>query len=199
MSGTNDSTPQPSSVSPPTDQREIELETENLVATYDTIAEWIRFADAKAAVVLTVVGAIAGTLIPTLRDYLAATDPHPTSWWNTLVASLFAAWLGVGVAACFFAFRCIIPFRQKGVHPALQKCAHFHPAAIATSYKMDQHSEFVEGYLNAGAEGFRREVLAGLLIDSHISNLKYRSVTTSIRLLAWSAIISMIYLLAIQF
>ena len=55
------------SESAPTRQR-IELETENLVATYDTVAEWIRFADAKAAVVLSVVGAIAGTLIPTLRD-----------------------------------------------------------------------------------------------------------------------------------
>jgi hypothetical protein len=54
------------SESAPVRQR-IELETENLVATYDTVAEWIRFADAKAAVVLTVVGAIAGTLIPTLR------------------------------------------------------------------------------------------------------------------------------------
>ncbi|MBC8291078.1 MAG: hypothetical protein H8E37_12250 [Planctomycetes bacterium] len=199
MTDSLESTPQQNPADATAAQRKIELETENLVATYDTIAEWIRFADAKAAVVLTVVGAIAGTLIPTLREYLAATDPHPTSWWNTLVTALFAAWLGVGVAACFFAFRCIIPFRQKGVHPALQKCAHFHPAAIASSYKMDQHGEFVEGYLKAGTDGFRREVLAGLLIDSHISSSKYRSVTTSIRLLAWSAVISMIYLLAIQF
>jgi hypothetical protein len=186
------------SKSEPTRQ-DIELETENLVATYDTVAEWIRFADAKAAVVLTVVGAIAGTLIPTLREYLDSADPHPANWWNTLVTVLFAAWLSLGVAACVFAFRCIIPFRRKGQHPSLEKCAHFHPAAIATRYTIDQHDEFVAGYQAAGTDGFRKEVLAGLLIDSHISGSKYRNVTTSIRLLAWAAVISMIYLLAIQF
>ncbi|MDA0590306.1 MAG: hypothetical protein O2820_20800 [Planctomycetota bacterium] len=146
-------------------RQEIELETENLVATYDTVAEWIRFADAKAAVVLTVVGAIAGTLIPTLRDYLASADPHPTTWWNTLVTVLFAGWLSLGVAASVFAFRCIIPFRRKGHHPALEKCAHFHPAGIASKYTIDQHDEFVAGYQQAGTDGFRKEVLAGLLID----------------------------------
>lgn len=180
-------------------RQEIELETENLVATYDTVAEWIRFADAKAAVVLTVVGAIAGTLIPTLREYLESTDPHPATWWNTLVAVLFAGWLSLGVASSVFAFRCVIPFRRKGHHPSLEKCAHFHPAAIASKYTIDQHDEFVAGYQQAGTDGFRKEVLAGLLIDSHISGSKYRSVTTSIRLLAWAAVISMIYLLAIQF
>lgn len=184
---------------PPPTRQEIELETENLVATYDTVAEWIRFADAKAAVVLTVVGAIAGTLIPTLREYLNSTDPHPTTWWNSLVTVLFAGWLSLGVAACVFAFRCIIPFRRKGHHPALDKCAHFHPAAIASKYTIDQHDEFVTGYQQTGTDGFRKEVLAGLLIDSHISGSKYRNVTTSIRLLAWAAVISMIYLLAIQF
>lgn len=40
------------------------LKTEILVENYQIIAEWIRFADAKAAVTLTVNGVLLGLLIP---------------------------------------------------------------------------------------------------------------------------------------
>ena len=70
------------------------LETANLIEGYHVIAEWIRFADAKAAVVLTVGGAIAGLVIPTLKGYLTENPTtHPTAWWNSLVSTLFAVWL----------------------------------------------------------------------------------------------------------
>lgn len=64
------------------------LETANLIEGYHVIAEWIRFADAKAAVVLTVGGAIAGLVIPTLKSYLDEDSAlHPTVWWTTMVSS----------------------------------------------------------------------------------------------------------------
>ena len=201
---TDEATPTGSTPSIPTEASAnqdigLKLETENLVETYSVVAEWIRFADAKAAVVLTVEAAIAGLLIPTLKEYLAE-DPnsHLTSWWSGLVVALFAAWLIVMVATFVWAFSCVLPFRLRGRHPSLGRCAHFHPAAIAQKYKIDAFDEFVAGYEAAGVEGFQREVLAGLLIDSHISNVKYGRVTKSIQLLAVSAVIGLAYLLAIQ-
>src|SRR5687768_180130 len=72
------------------------LEAENLIDTYQTIAEWIRFADAKAAVTLTVDGVFLGLLVPTLKGYLADnTVAHPTDWWNALVVILFLSWLAL--------------------------------------------------------------------------------------------------------
>lgn len=68
-----------------------DLRTENLIEGYHVIAEWIRFADARAAVVLTVGGAVAGLVIPTLRGYLTEVAVvHPTPWWTAMVSTLFA-------------------------------------------------------------------------------------------------------------
>ena len=50
--------------------------TENYIETYHAISEWIRFADAKAAVVLTVGGAMAGFLVPTVHKIIADTEEH---------------------------------------------------------------------------------------------------------------------------
>ncbi len=203
-------------------RQDIELETENLIATYDTVAEWIRFADAKAAAVLTVAGALAGVLIPTLKEYLATLSTHIAhlkkvtisgveqyvethstvdqhTLWRSLVIGLYVISLILTVISCWQAFRCILPFRRKGEHPSLQKCTHFHPAAISRRYSIDDHDGFVTGYEQAGVAGFQQEVLAGLLIDSHISAAKYGHVTSAIRLLGWSAFVAMLYLLAIQF
>ena len=114
------------------------LETANLIEGYHVIAEWIRFADAKAAVVLTVGGAIAGLVIPTLKSYLDEdVAAHPTVWWTKLVIGLFAVWLLLLLVSGICAFRCILPFRRKGKHPALGHSSHFHPAAICTAFKLD--------------------------------------------------------------
>lgn len=178
-------------------REEVDLETENLIATYDSVAEWIRFADAKAAVVLTVVGALAGLLIPTLKDYLK--DPSEIDALKWTVLASFTLWLVLTVFAAISAFRCIRPFRKNGEHPALELCAHFHPAAISKKYELNQHAQFVQGYLDAGVSGFQREVLAGLLIDSHISAAKYGRVSRAIQLLGWSGLFALLYLLCMQF
>lgn len=174
-----------------------DLGTDNLIAAYESVAEWIRFADAKAAAVLTVVGALVGVLIPTLSEYFKHNNPADLHEAGIII--LFAGTMIVALTSCFFAFRCILPFRQKGQHPSLEKCSHFHPAAISSRYRMDQYAEFIEGYQATGVQGFQKEVMAGLLIDSHISAAKYKHVTLSIRLLGVTAVFAMLYMLAIQF
>ncbi|MEZ6122508.1 MAG: hypothetical protein R3C49_04945 [Planctomycetaceae bacterium] len=164
------------------------------------IAEWIRFADAKAAVVLTVGGAVAGLVIPTLKSYLNETPgKHPTEWWTAMVSGLFAIWLLLLLLSGIWAFLCILPFRRKGKHPALGHSSHFHPAAISTSFQLDDVDRFINECDAMGDGGLRREVAACLLIDSHISSTKYRYVTTSIRLMGASSIVALIYLVTIQF
>lgn len=176
------------------------LETANLIEGYHVIAEWIRFADAKAAVVLTVGGAIAGLVIPTLKSYLAENpESHPTPWWNSLVSGLFAVWLILLLMSGVSAFRCILPFRRKGKHPALGHSSHFHPAAISTMFLLDDVDRFIQECESMGDGGLRKEVAACLLIDAHISSAKYRYVTTSIRLMGASCIVALVYLVAIQF
>lgn len=176
------------------------MQTSDLIEGYHVIAEWIRFADAKAAVVLTVGGAIAGLVIPTLKLYLAeAPDLHPTDWWTAMVACLFSVWLVLLMTSGVWAFLCILPFRRRGRHPALDKCAHFHPAAISVAYKLDEPERFTADCSRMGDEGLRQEVAACLLIDSHISGIKYRRVSTSIRIMGCSAFMAILYLIAIQF
>jgi len=65
------------------------LESENFIETYRLIAEWIRFADTKAAATLTVNGVLLGLLVPTLKTYTAVTNAHLASWWTPLVVVLF--------------------------------------------------------------------------------------------------------------
>ena len=175
------------------------LETANLIEGYHVIAEWIRFADAKAAVILTVGGAIAGLVIPTLKGYLAEKTPHPTPWWTTLVSALFALWLLLTLLSGIWSFRCILPFRRKGRHPALGTCQHFHPAAISAAFTLDDTHKFMNEVEALGDVGLRKEVSACLLIDSHISGAKYHLVSRSIRLMGLSAIVALLYLIAIQF
>ncbi len=175
------------------------LETENLIETYQIIAEWIRFADAKAAVVLTAAGALASLLIPTFKPFLER-DPGelPFAWWRFIVIGLFFGWLLVTGGSCFWAFMCINPTTNKGKHPAIGRCNHFHPAAISAKYSLADHGKFVSDYEKLGSSGLMQEVLQGLLVDSHISSTKYFRVSRAIRMLAVSAILGIFYSLAIQ-
>ena len=193
--------PAPTSEDSTASQRRVQLETENLISTYEQVAEWIRFADAKAAVVITVSGAMVGAILPTMNNFLKsrkaeemASDPV-----RIMAVSLFGVFLVVALVTCFYAFRCILPFRMGGEHPALNQCSHFHPAAIAARYGIGAHEQFITDYSKVGVSGFQQEVLAGLLIDSHISSHKYKHVTQAIRMLAVLAGVAFLYLLAIQF
>jgi hypothetical protein len=177
-----------------------ELATENAIETYQTISEWIRFADAKAGVTLTVNGVFLGVLAPTLKTYLAEpANSHPFPAWTTLVVVLFVGWLILLVASAYFSFLCILPLRGTGRHLVLVNTAHFHPAAVAQKYALVNLDLFVEDCEKIGIAGLKREVLAAVLIDSHLSNAKYGCVSRSIWCLAYSVIFGVLYFLAIQF
>ncbi len=184
---------------PSSSRTEEVLEAENLIDTYQIIAEWIRFADAKAAVTLTVNGVMLGLLIPTLKTYLADDAPRPTAWWTILAAALFLGWLVFLALSAILAFLCILPLRGEGRRLVFQRTTHFHPAAVAQTYPLADVDRFVRDCDALDTGGLKREILAAILIDSHLSNAKYGCVTQSIWCLAASVIFGFLYLLAIQF
>ena len=188
------------SENPELKNEEAVLEAETFIETYRTIAEWIRFADTKAAATLTVNGVLLGLLIPTLRAYLLdKTVTHPTTWWNALVVALFLVWLIALVFSAIASFLCILPFRGQGRGLALAHATHFHPAAISGSYTLADFERFIADYGKMGIAGFKREVQTAILIDSHLSSAKYGYVTRSIWCLAISVVFGFLYLMAIQF
>jgi hypothetical protein len=176
------------------------LAIENSIEVYKITADWIRFADAKAAVVLTVGGALASLLIPHLKSYLESLQKgEVTALLKYPVVGCFALWLGLLILSAVCAFRCIIPYRRRGKHPALDFCKHFHGAAIAVAYTLDEVPRFFETYIRLGHQAMLREVMAGILIDAHISNRKYACVTTSVKFLFASACFGFLFLLLSQF
>ncbi len=175
------------------------FEAENLIETYQIIGEWIRFADAKAAAVLAVNGALCGVLVPTIHEYIRADQSHPTSWWTSLVSVTFLLWLASMIWSCVLAFRCILPFRYRGKHPSLGRANHFHPAAISAHYTIDQTEQFADEMQRIGMSGLKREIAICMMLDSHVSNSKYTFVSRSIRMLALSAILGLMYLIVTQF
>lgn len=179
---------------------EQELAIENSIEIYKIAGEWIRFADTKAAVVLTVGGGLASVLIPHLKPYLEAVGKgEALAALKPAVVACFGVWLAVLVLSAFYAFRCIVPYRKGGKHPALDFCKHFHSAAISVAYRADELERFFDAYRLLGHEKMLREVVAGLLLDAHISNVKYAYVTTSIKLLAVSSVFGFLFLLLSQF
>jgi len=187
---------------PSTDQGRTQdiLKAEVSIENYKIIAEWIRFADAKAGVTLTVNGVYLGLMLPTLKAYLTdKTTVHPTTWWEVLVIVLFVMWLAAVILSAVNAFLCILPFRGHGRLTALTHATHFHPAAVAGKYGISDLSAFLSDSTALGMTGLQREVLAAILVDSHLSNEKYGYVTRAIWCLAGSAVFGFFYLLTIQF
>ena len=175
------------------------LEAENLIETYQIIGEWIRFADAKAAAVLAVNGALCGVLVPTIHEYIRAEQTHPTAWWTSLVSTTFLLWLISMIWSCVLAFRCILPFRYQGKHPSIGRANHFHPAAISAHYTIEQSEQFANEMERIGMSGLKREIAICMMLDSHVSNSKYGFISGSIRMLALSAILGLMYLIVTQF
>ncbi len=175
------------------------LEAENLIETYQIIGEWIRFADAKAAAVLAVNGALCGVLVPTIHEYIRTDQSHPTVWWTSLVSATFLFWLISMIWSCVLAFSCILPFRYQGKHPSIGRANHFHPAAISAHYTIEQTEQFADEMERIGMSGLKREIAICMMLDSHVSNSKYGFISRSIRMLALSAILGLMYLIVTQF
>ena len=168
------------------------------IQSYEMIAGWIRFADTKAAVILTVSGAAAGFIIPTIHKVLVGEETHVIPYWKPIVLSLFSLYLFFFFLSNVAAFLCINPFRKKGSHPALGHCGHFHPAAIAAKYDIGEFKAFGEKCLDGGSELMRKEVQTAILFDAHISNVKYVRVKLSLRLFSVSVFFGFLYYLFAQ-
>lgn len=177
-----------------------EQSTENYIETYHAISEWIRFADAKAGVMLTVGGALAGFLIPSIQAVIHAPvdAQHLIPNWAIACAALFALYIFFFLLSGTFAFICINPLRKRGRHPSLGLCEHFHPAAISAAYGMDDTEEFLNACNALQPDELRREVQAAILVDSHISTTKYDRVKTSIFYFAVSVFFAFAYYIIAQ-
>ena len=174
-------------------------DTETYNEASQSIAEWIRFADAKAGVVLAVAAALAGLLVPTIKPIVEeAPGDHLFPMWKPIVLALFGLFILFLLISGLFAFRCISPFRLRGKHPSLGHCNHFHPAAVSEYYRIDEVKKFTDECNQGGIDMFRNEVIAAILMDSHISSAKYKNTTRSIRTFTISAVFAFLYLLAIQ-
>jgi hypothetical protein len=160
-----------------------EFQIRNLIAAYEQIAQWIRFADTKAALVLTVNGLFASVLLATVGDLSGATPAGSA----TAATALLVVWALFAGLSCLEAFRCILPRALNDVHPAVACSPHFHPAAIAAHCRLDRPDEFVRAFDRLASRDYRDQVLKGMLIEAHISAAKYRHVIASIRLLAVAA------------
>lgn len=149
-----------------------------LIENYKIIADWIRFADAKAGVILGVQGVLASLLIPIATSFYEVNKQagSVSKSWLYFVFLTYGLWFILFLLSTTLALRCVVPHRRKGIHPSFGRCDHFHPAAISSCYGAGDIEKFLRDYQAVGIEGLKREVLQGILLDSHISNLKYRYV-----------------------
>ena len=161
--------PQPSTLT----NGEKALEVEDYTETYKVIAEWIRFADAKAGVTLTVNGILLGLLISTLKTYLDEKELHPPGALRTTVIVLFLAWLLFMVLSAVIAFLCILPIRGTARKLALKHTPHFHPMAICRATA--RRGGPLRRRLPAGRHGrSQAQDMTAILIDSHLSSMEIR-------------------------
>ena len=172
--------------------------TENFIETYHAISEWIRFADAKAAVVLTVGGAMAGFLVPTLQNIIVDKGEHLFPEWRLVCFILFGFYIVFFLLSGLFAFWCINPLTKRGKHPSLDHCKHFHPAAISVAYANGEVEKFVEDCERIGSVALMKEVQAAIYLDSHISSAKYGRVKRAIFHFAISVAFGFVYFLVSQ-
>lgn len=205
MTETTDTNPSPSNESHTDSSNRLPSKTqaslEYLIENYHAIAEWIRFADAKAAVVLTVGGALAGFLIPSVKHIAdsASDTQHELPYWHLISVILFVCYIVFFALSSASAFLCINPLRNRNGHPSLGYCDLFHPVAIANRYRPDEVEKFIRDCTEAGEDEARQQVHAAILLDSHISSVKYERVRMSIKLFAISIIFGFAYFLVAQF
>ena len=139
------------------------LEAETFIESYKTIAEWIRFADAKAGVTLTVNGILLGLILPMLKTYLERDTVRPP-WWTAMVVSLFLCWL---LFPCYQQSVVLCDTAIRGnAQLVMSQTTHFHPAAVSQQYRLADFERFIGDFDKIGMTGFKREIIAAILIDS---------------------------------
>ena len=169
------------------------FETRHLITACEQIAGWTRFAGTKAALVLTVDGILASFLVPAI-GHLTQGTPDAAA---LAASALFVAWASFVALSCTEAFRPILPKALTAAHTAVGCCAHFHPAAIAAQCPLDGHEQSVRDFGRRAAEGFRNQVLIGMMAAARIFRSRYRHVIASIKLLTAAAPLGSAYVAAL--
>ena len=178
---------------------EPKVSLESRIEIYHAISEWIRFADAKAAVLLTVGAALAGFLIPSVRGVLIHSEQeHWLPYWSVITLVLFVCYLVFFILSSVFAFLCINPLKTRGSHPSLGHCELFHPAAVSAKFGMNDLEAFQTDCAVGGEARMQKQVQAAILLDSHISAKKYSRVSASIKLFGASTAFGFAYFLLAQ-
>ena len=170
------------------------FEIRHLITACEQIAGWIRFAGTKAALALTVDGIFASFLVPAISHLTQGGTRDAAA---LAASALFVAWASFVALSCAEAFRPILPKALNAVYTAVGRCAHVHPAAIATQCPLDRHEHFVRDVGRRAAEGFRNQVLIGMMAGAHISTSRYRHVIASTRLLTAAAPLGSAYVAAL--
>jgi hypothetical protein len=171
------------------------VEIPTLLEQYKIIADWIRFADAKAAVLLGVQGVLVGLFVPISTTYYQrfVSGELASKPWASLVLGCDALWFGLFLISTVLALLCIVPHGSRGRHKAFGRCNHFHPAAIALCYNEAGEESFVRDYLDLGPERLKKEILLGIFIDAFICSNKYRFVVLSTKLFAAELLIGFVF------
>ncbi len=88
---------------------------------------------------------------------------------------------------------------HRAVSPKRSPSGRDDSVGISKAYGIGESERFITDAERLGTTGFKKQVLAGILFDAHISSAKYGRVLRAIRFLAFSAVFAAVYLLILQF
>jgi hypothetical protein len=147
--------------------------SEQLWKSYDTINEWIRFADAKAGALLTFNGVVMAAALGAVKEIRAV-----------FVAHHFLLWLGATCGACFitsavFSLHCILPtvkIKLGASEPKGTSIIFFEHIAQRKGV-----GEFLDDVLKVrSSEDTCREIAAQVHAVSIVASRKHREIYWSV-------------------
>lgn len=152
--------------------------------TYETINEWIRFADTKAAAVLGINGILVGFAVTNLSSLMISVLSNE---WLLVVALMTGLSTLVSV---YFAIKCLNPTLKIGEPTSLIYYAHI--ASQFTSPK-DYYQKATESFSDDIES--TRQIANQVWVNSIVSWKKYQAVTRSIWFLIFSLFLSVLGLI----
>lgn len=169
--------------------------TEYLLRTYEHNQHWIELADQKAGLVLAISGVLTGFVLAKVPAMRAVLDGGGSAGWIAL--GLMGLFLIAQLISFVFAVRVFFPRRLATDYNATR---HVFPIGIVSAFpKVGDRARFFEELQGLSVEDFEREYAYQLHLDSLVSDLKYRNLTTSLKLLFVAAAIGFLTLAQLAF